>query len=65
MCPMCIGAATWYVAGMSSAGGIAALVLKRARVNNRDAREGPPDRIESKREPDEKSAETRPGTPGT
>ena len=35
MCPMCIGVATWYVAGASSAGGIAALALKRSRARSR------------------------------
>jgi predicted dithiol-disulfide oxidoreductase (DUF899 family) len=32
MCPACIGAAVLYVAGSTSAGGIAALVLKTARA---------------------------------
>jgi hypothetical protein len=36
---MCIGVATWYFAGASSAGGIVALVLKRSngRIKHRDA----------------------------
>ncbi len=39
MCPMCIGAATWYFASASSAGGLVALVLKRSngRIKRRDA----------------------------
>jgi len=29
MCPMCIGAATWYFTGASTLGGIVSLVRKR------------------------------------
>jgi len=29
MCPLCIGAATWYLAGASSAGGTA-MIVKRS-----------------------------------
>jgi len=32
MCPACIAAAVLYVAGSTSAGGVAALVLKTARA---------------------------------
>ncbi len=35
MCPICIGVATWYIAGASSAGGIAALILKRSNGRNK------------------------------
>jgi hypothetical protein len=34
MCPMCIGVATWYFAGASSASGIVALALKRSSARN-------------------------------
>jgi hypothetical protein len=64
VCPMCIGAATWYVAGVTSAGGIAALVLRRSSVNNRDTHERRCDSIESKCDLDETSPAGRPGTPG-
>jgi hypothetical protein len=37
---MCIGVATWYFAGASSAGGIAALVLKRSNGRNKDGHTG-------------------------
>ena len=40
MCPMCIGVATWYFAGASSAGGIAALVLRRSNGHNKDGHTG-------------------------
>jgi len=40
MCPMCIGVAAWYFAGASSAGGIAALVLRRSNGQNKDRHTG-------------------------
>jgi hypothetical protein len=49
MCPLCIGVATWYFAGASSAGSIAALVLKRSSVRNHHNREC--GITESKRDP--------------
>ena len=60
MCPMCIGVATWYVAGVSSAGGIAALVLKRSSGNKRDTLERQSGGVEAKRNPDENASEGRP-----
>jgi len=42
MCPLCIGVATWYVAGASSAGGITALVLGRSSDRNRRERSNLP-----------------------
>ena len=59
MCPMCIGAAAWYVAGMSSAGGIAAVFLNRSSGNKRDTHERHSGGIE-KRDPDEDSTKASP-----
>jgi hypothetical protein len=49
MCPMCIGAATWYFAGASSVSGIVALVLKRSGVHNNNKHNDVCDDSESKR----------------
>ena len=35
MCPLCIGAATWYLAGASSVSGTIALVLKGSRIRDK------------------------------
>jgi hypothetical protein len=40
MCPACIGAAVLYFAGSTSAGGIAALVLKSARAPGNEENDG-------------------------
>jgi hypothetical protein len=51
MCPMCIGVATWYLAGASSAGGIAALVVKRSSSRNQDRRTAERSEAESELRP--------------
>jgi len=35
MCPLCIGTATWLVSSGTSAGGIAAFILRRTRWSRR------------------------------
>lgn len=36
MCPMCIGAATWYFAGASAVTGVVALVARRSIARDRE-----------------------------
>jgi hypothetical protein len=60
MCPLCIGVATWYVAGATSAGGIAALFLKRTNTRNRDKFNGECGDTESKRAADLQPMHTAP-----
>lgn len=50
MCPVCFGVATWYLASASSAGGIAALVLKRSSGQNKDKHNDACGDAESKRD---------------
>jgi hypothetical protein len=38
MCPLCLGTATWIISGGSSAGGVAALFLRRAARRDRATR---------------------------
>jgi hypothetical protein len=60
MCPMCIGVATWYVTGATSAGGIAAFALKRSRARNRRDQIDEHGRTAAKRDPNGQSRESQP-----
>ena len=65
MCPMCIGVATWYVAGASSAGGIAALAFKRSGVRNRSEPHRPFGCDESGADAGERPPESGSAAPGS
>jgi hypothetical protein len=65
MCPMCIGVATWYVTGATSASGIVALALKRPRARNQHEHPGDHVDDEARRDPGvltERPQQTVPGT---
>jgi hypothetical protein len=63
MRPICIGIATWYFAGATSAGGIAALVLKRSTGHNGDRHTGEVGDAESRRDLNEHSSVSQPNAP--
>lgn len=65
MCPMCIGVATWYVTGATSASGIAALALKRSRGRKRREQRGEHGHDEPTRDPGALTEQLQQRVPGT